>query len=202
MKPLLSIFQPGRMRRGVAAGWAALALAGLPVLAGPGVHGPGGEHLDTPSTAAASGNTPRVEASSETFELVGQLYAEELSLLIDRFETNEPLLEAQVEVESGSLKAVAKFHADHGDYAVDDERLLALLRQPGAHALVFTIVKGQESDLLDATLVTQGAAAAEQAGLAWRPLLAAGGVLLLASGLLLFGRRRRAHSVPGQGGRA
>ena len=204
MKPLLSIFQPGQMRRVVAAGWAALALTGLPVLAGPGAHGPGGEHLDAPSAAAASGSTPRVEASSETFELVGQLYAEQLSLLIDRFETNEPLLEAQVEVESGGLKAVAKFHADHGDYAVDDARLLALLRRPGEHALVFTIVKGQESDLLDATLQHAAASAADEHG----PAVSVGGWvalgLLLAASLLAlyFWRRKRGAFISGLGGRA
>lgn len=162
---------------------AALALAVLPVLAGPGAHGPGGEHADASATVANTGGLPRVEASSDRFELVGQLYAGELSLLIDRFETNEPVLGAQVEVESGGLKAVAKFHGDYGDYAVDDERLLALLRQPGEHALVFTIVNAQESDLLDGTLVHAAGSAAglddhgTGGSLAWWGLAA----LLLAS---------------------
>lgn len=180
------------MRRVVAVAWAALALAGLPVLAGPGAHGPGGEHLDAPSAAAASGGTPRVEASSETFELVGHLYADELSLLIDRFETNEPLLAAQVEVESGGFKAVAKFHADHGDYAVDDERLLALLRQPGEHALVFTIVKGQESDLLDATLMNAhvNGARKDDHDHALEITLWTGGVLVLGGLAGMYGWRR------------
>ena len=74
-----------------------------------------------------------MEAKSETFELVARLGGGELSILIDRFETNEPVLNAQVEVESGKLKAVAKFHADQGDYAVDDAALLGALGQPGAH---------------------------------------------------------------------
>lgn len=145
------------------AGAAALALAVLPALAGPGAHGPGGEHLDAPAATAAAGGAPRVEASSETFELVGQLYEGELSLLIDRYESNEPVLGAQVEVESGGLKAIARFHADHGDYAVDDAPLLALLRQPGEHALVFTIVLGEESDLLDGTLAHGGSAGPDDA---------------------------------------
>lgn len=181
---------------------AALALAVLPALAGPGAHGPGGEHLDAPVTAAAAaGSQPRVEASSDLFELVGQLYAGELSLLIDRFETNEPVLDAQVEVESGGLKAIAKFHADHGDYAVDDARLLALLRQPGEHALVFTIVKGQESDLLDGTLSPAAATALVDEhdiglGAGGRLALVIGAVALAAGAAWFLRRRRVTATLP------
>ncbi len=202
MKAFFFLNQAGRMRRVLVAGAATLALAVLPALAGPGAHGPGGEHLDAPATAAAAGGAPRVEASSETFELVGHLYASELSLLIDRYESNEPLLEAQVEVESGGLKAVAKFHADHGDYAVDDERLLALLRQPGEHALVFTVVKGQESDLLDGTLVHAAGSAAGLDDHGRGGAFALWGLLLLLPlGLaaMWWWRRRRAAMIPGLG---
>lgn len=151
--------------------------------AGPGAHGPDGEHLDAPASAVAAGGVPRVEASSEAFELVGQLYEGELSLLIDRYESNEPLLDAQVEVESGGLKAVAKFHADHGDYAVDDARLLALLRQPGEHALVFTVVKGLDSDLLDGTLTHGGSTGtADEHGAVGTPTLWGLALLLVAGG--------------------
>jgi hypothetical protein len=134
---------------------AALWLAALgPAFAAPGAHGPNGEHLDAPSTLRAASALPRVEASTDTFELVATLQAGELSILIDRYASNEPVLGAQLEVESGGLKAKATFHADLGDYAVDDAKLLALLRTPGEHALVFTLVAGADSDLLDATLLT------------------------------------------------
>ena len=76
----------------------------------------------------------------------------ELSILIDRFDTNEPVLDARVEVESGKLKAPAKFHADHGDYSVDDPGLLSALRQPGAHPVVVTVIAGKDSDLFEGTL--------------------------------------------------
>lgn len=131
--------------------------------AAPGAHGPNGEHLDGGSTASASTGSPRVEAKSEQFELVALLYDTELSILIDRYETNEPVLGADLEVEAGGLKAKAKFHADHGDYAVDDAEFLKRLATPGEHALVFTLVAGKEADLLDGTLVVmkEGAAAAD-----------------------------------------
>lgn len=132
----------------------ALATASLGVAAAPGAHGPGGEHLDAPAGAAVSSTLPRIEAQSEAFELVAELRAGELAILVDRYETNEPVLGATLEVETGARKAEAAFRAEQGDYAVTDAAFLKVLSGPGEHALVFTLVAGQESDLLDATLVT------------------------------------------------
>ncbi|MBC7994295.1 MAG: hypothetical protein H7Z15_13785 [Rhizobacter sp.] len=171
-----------------------MALAS-PALSAPGAHGPNGEHLDGPASAA--GNTdaaPKMEAQSEDFELVATLSGGELSILIDRYQTNEPVLDAKVELESGGLKAVAKFHADHGDYAVDDSALLKALGQPGAHPLVITLIAGKESDLLEGTLNVTAADdnhghAQEHGGwtrLAW----IAGTLALLGVGALLWQRRR------------
>jgi hypothetical protein len=137
----------------------------LGAVAGPGAHGPNGEHLDGPTaTAPSSGSRPHIETKSEQFELVANLGGGEFSMLIDRFATNEPVLNAQVEVESGGLKAKAPFHDDIGDYAVADKAMLKLLGTPGEHAIVITVIHGNESDLLDATLkvtAEQAQAAAE-----------------------------------------
>jgi hypothetical protein len=135
--------------------WSLVALVALGSLAshaGPGAHGPNGEHLDAPAVAASGKASPRIEAKSELFELVGTLAGGELSLLIDRFESNEPLLKAEVEVESGGLKAKAKFHADIGDFSIDEPALLKKLSTPGEHALVITVLAGADSDLLDGVL--------------------------------------------------
>jgi len=144
-----------------------LLLANPPALAAPGAHGPNGEHLDGPTTMRATSALPRVEAKSEAFELVAELRAGELVILIDRFESNEPVLGAKLEVESGALKAVAAFRAEPGDYVVTDAALLKTLAAPGEHGLVFTLLAGQDSDLLDGTLVNAaGSAAAGNAGAA------------------------------------
>ena len=66
------------------------------------------------------------------------------------------MLNAKLEVESGSLKAAAAFRAEAGDYVVTDAALLKALAAPGEHALVFTLVAGKDSDLLDGTLVVAG----------------------------------------------
>lgn len=100
---------------------------------------------------------PTLRAESEQFELVARLYPDELGLYIDRWASNVPLLNAEVEVELNGRKAVAQFHADHGDYAVADADLLRFLNTPGEHALVFTIVAGSETDLLTGTLTVTAA---------------------------------------------
>ena len=130
-----------------------LSLHPATATAAPGAHGPNGEHLDAPATAGYTAQRPRVTAQSDVFELVAELHEAELSIMIDRFDSNEPLLGAVVEVESAGIKAKATFHDDLGDYALGDEKLLALLKKPGEHAPVFTIVAGNVSDLLDGVLV-------------------------------------------------
>jgi len=141
-----------------------LLLASAPALAAPGAHGPNGEHLDGPATMRTASARPRVEANTEAFELVAELRASELAIVVDRYESNEPVLGAQLEVESGPLKAVAAFRADQGDYVVTDAAMLKSLAAPGEHGLVFTLVAGKDSDLLDGKLVNAAAGGAAADG--------------------------------------
>jgi len=145
---------------------ALLLAAPVPAFAGPGAHGPNGEHLDGPTAVRAASALPRIEASSETFELVAELRTGELAILVDRYASNEPVLGARLEVESGALKAVAAFRAEQGDYVVTDAALLKALANPGEHGLVFTLLAGPDSDLLDGKLVNAagGATAAAVKG--------------------------------------
>lgn len=154
---------PPRHLRAVAA-TALLLLATAPALAAPGAHGPNGEHLDAPAPMRAASSPPRVEAHTEAFELVAELRAGELVILVDHYESNEPVLGARLEVESGALKAVAAFRPEQGDYAVTDAALLKALSEPAEHGLVFTLVAGPDSDLLDGTLVSAADPARAAAG--------------------------------------
>jgi len=177
----------------------ALFLAVPFVHAGPGAHGPGGEHLDQPGGAAVPSSRPRVEARSDLFELVASLRDGELAILVDRFETNEPVLGAELEVESGGRKANAKFRADRADYAVDDPAIIKALAAPGEHALVFTLKAGNDADLLDGTLVV-GAHGTAQASSTDRlaraidgyltPIVVVVAVISALIGLLRWRRRR------------
>lgn len=131
-----------------AIGAALLLAASVPAVAG-GEHGH--DHGDAP--AAESGKAlPTVTAVSESFELVGRLQHDELSILIDRATTTEPVLNAELSVELDGRSAVAPFHADHGDYSLTDAEMLGKLRQVGSKALMFTLVAGAESDLLTGEL--------------------------------------------------
>uniref|UniRef100_UPI0035AEAED1 hypothetical protein n=1 Tax=Hylemonella sp. TaxID=2066020 RepID=UPI0035AEAED1 len=164
-------------------------------------HG-GDDHGDKAKAVNAAG-LPRVEAHSDAFELVGRLDDAGLTLLVDRYDSNAPVLGAKVSVESGGIEADATFRAGSGDYAVTDERLLALLRQGDEHALVFTIMLGAESDLLDGTLRRpQVVAPAEHpTGLPWGQVLVGLVVLaaLLAAAYVYLLRRARARLLPGLG---
>lgn len=179
---------------------ATLALVTSTTFAAPGAHGPDGEHLDVPAAAAAASAAPRIEAKSEAFELVGQIQGGELSILINRFATNEPVLGASVDLESGNLKAKAPYRADQGDYTVADASFLKAVGRPGSHPLVITVTAGTEADLLEGTLAVPAEThdhAADAAG--WRRWATAA-----LAGLLVLGAawgawrtwRRRGASAP------
>lgn len=178
-----------------------LALATSLAWAAPGAHGPGGEHLDAPATAGARAAAPRIEARSEDFELVGLLQGGELSILINRFETNDPVLGAVVEVESGNLKAKAPFHGDHGDYAVADEAFVKAVSRPGAHPIVVTVTAGKDADLLEGTLNVPAAdSGPATAAISWRTGAAAAiAALFAAAGAWALWRRRRTGTGSPQG---
>lgn len=94
----------------------------------------------------------RIETSSEKFELVGYLQEDEFSILIDRYDSNEPVLNGQLEAvldDGKEIKAIATFHADHGDYAITDKRFLNALAEPGKHALHFRLRVANETDFLN-----------------------------------------------------
>lgn len=176
--------------------WFAISLA----LAAPGAHGPDGEHIDAPgASSTATQTTPRTETFTENFELVATLYSSELSVLVDDYNTNAPILNAQLQVEVGDLTAQATFHKDAGDYAFDDPTLLQVLQQPGQHELIFTLVKDQQSDLLLATLNTQneGDDHGHEHRLLDSPLgwIGAALALLLLIALVLRVRRKASHTV-------
>lgn len=196
----------GLMMPTLIAAFTLLSLYMPTAVAAPGAHGPNGEHLDAPPTAGATALRPRVTAQSDVFELVAELHEGELSIMIDRFDTNEPLMGAKVEVESAGIKARATFHDDLGDYALDDEKLLALLKKPGEHALVFTIVAGNASDLLDGVLVNTADTAAyghhQDHAHTWMVAFIAPALLLGVVGTFLLWRRVRSRNLLGGPGRA
>ena len=198
MKPRMKSPLRLKLKHSLAA--AALCTLALASHAAPGAHGPDGEHLDAAPGAAAAGAAalPRFEAQSELFEVVGRLQAEGLSLYLNRFQSSEPVLQAQLQIESGALQGTAAFRPEQGDYLLEDAALLQALRQPGQHALVLTVIAGEQSDLLEGSLDVsaplQGGHGHEHTLLEELalPLTLVGGGLLLAGGGIWFLRRGKA----------
>jgi hypothetical protein len=95
---------------------------------------------------------PRFEARSDLFELVGILDGKVLWLYLDKADSNEPIEQASIEIESGSFKGKAV--ASPGGVF----KLMApALAQPGQHALTITVEAGEDSDLLTASLEMKAA---------------------------------------------
>ena len=110
-------------------------------------HGGEDHGAEAPPVASAS-IAPRASAQTEDFELVAQLHGTTLTFTLDRFATNAPVVDAQIEVESGTvLKAVAQQVAP-GVYTVKADALAI----PGKYPLNFSVQAGDTSDLLAATL--------------------------------------------------
>ncbi len=146
----------------------------------------GDDHKDhahaAPATVVETSHAvPTLRIESDQFELVARLYPGELGIYIDHWASNTPVLNASVEVELNGKKAVATFHADHGDYAVTDPELLKLLHAEGEHALIFSIDAEKDADLLTGTLTVSGESSVQ----AMQKITGKPGLWLLVGGVAL-----------------
>ena len=96
--------------------------------------GPGHDHGDQPA-AVVGATSPRVSAHSDLFELVAKVEDGSLKIYLDRYDTNEPVTNAKIEVEVGSVKGMAVAQAD-GSYSFTSD----VLTKPADLSVSFTIV--------------------------------------------------------------
>ena len=170
----------------------AVALAAPPLTG----HAHGGEdHGDASAPAPVASATPRAQAQSEDFELVAEVQGQALVLFLDRFDSNAPVVGAQVEVDSGGPPAMAAETAP-GVYRV----AAGPWTQPGHYPLTVSVQAGDTADLLSATLDVPAAAAAAPAAVGSpattkRSFWALAGALALAA-LGGFAWRRHRASTP------
>ena len=161
--------------------WPAIALADA-----------GHDHGAAPSAVSAT-LAPRIEAQSESFELLAVLESGKLTLYLDRFATNEPVSNARIEIESGAFKAVAQPDAD-GAYTAPGEAFA----KPGQYPLVFTIQAADGSDLLNGTLTVPQPAGQSTHGHGWTEWLiwiSSGVVVVFGAAWLLLRRRRTSRAA-------
>ncbi len=154
----------------------------------------GHDHGAPPLNLSASAS-PRAEATSDDLELVAVAKRDELTIYLDRFESNEPVVDAIVGLESPAGRLDAKQAAD-GTYRA----VAAWLARPGRHDLIATVQKDGVEDVLAFSLdipapgsvAGSQASAAHEARFHWDDVLLIGiGIAGGAIGGVILGRRRR-----------
>ena len=156
--------------------------------------GAGHDHDDTPAAAAGKA-LPRVTSHSDLFELVGVVDKDEMTIYIDRYGTNEPVKDAKIDIEIGTVKGVAIMQPD-GSYLFKND----VLARPGELAVSFTVVTDKDADLLAGDLKIGSLADDHADDTASRPwlrwaLYAGGALLLIGIAADVLRRRKRTSSV-------
>jgi membrane fusion protein, heavy metal efflux system len=106
-----------------------------------------GHDHGAPPTPVSTTIAPRVDASSTLFELIGVFRQGKLTLYLDRFITNEPVKDADIEVETpkGAVKATPN---PDGTYVLD----AAFAAKGERHDLIFTVTAAGDVDVLTGVL--------------------------------------------------
>ena len=168
-----------------------LAVVAIALSAHAGGDGSDG-HTHAPSVPVVPVSVPtalaRISTQTEQFELVGVLEGKVLKLYLDQFASNAPVTQAQIEVESGTWKAVAT-EVSPAVYTLP----AAPLERPGKHPLTITVQAGDSVDLMEATLESSPVMAEVAHPRSWSEGVVwwGAGTLLLAGVSLVALRRRR-----------
>lgn len=193
--------QPGNTgNTGRAGKLLAAALLTLPLLVGT-------RAIAAPAGPAAPGADTRVEAQTESFELLVQAQGPRLTLYLDRYADNAPVTDARIELDASGSSVAVKAQPD-GSYAAelpDGARRTTL-------PLTVVVTAGETSDLLALELPAQPAASASAAdakadadgappdrdvtpAAVLRGLLVAAGLIALTAwALRALGRRHTLHA--------
>ena len=119
--------------------------------ASPGAHGPNGEHLETSNNVVVSAN-PKFETFTETFELLGELFENQLVIYLHDFKSNVPVEGAAIELESGGLLATIEYSELLQAYTLANQEMFELLSKDGEHEIILTVMTEDSGDLLSANL--------------------------------------------------
>jgi len=145
-----------------------------------------GAEARAPVSLFASGSA--LELKSPDVELLGVLQDGKLTVFADRYATNEPILNAKIELESNGRK-LQLLATKEGSYTAAAD----WLKQPGTHEIVVSVEAAGLEDLLIGTLQIPGLKPNEARGRAWLDYgkWAAGGIAGVIVLLVLFKRMRR-----------
>lgn len=181
-----------------------LATAPLAIHTPHAVAGPGHDHGDNKSAPVAQG-TPRFNAHSELFELVGVVNHGTLTLYLDRYADNTPVTAGAIELEikpaQGAALTLKAAPAEEGVFTA----ALAKPFGPGAYAITATVsatLDGKtETDLLAATLeISAGQPLNSRSHQRSTEYVAIGSALAAILGVLAWWKLRRRRVLPSFGG--
>lgn len=127
-------------------------LLSLTAQSSPGAHGPNGEHLDMEQNNQATPR-PKFESFTESFELLGEVFSNELIIYLHDFESNTPVQSASIDLEVGSLAASATYDKAQNRYIINDNGIVNALNVSGEHEVIMTIMTDDNGDLLVANFV-------------------------------------------------
>lgn len=159
------------------------AVMAVMALAAPSSAHEGHDHGGPPPPTASAQAAPRAEAQSALFEFVAVARGNALEIHLDRFDTNEPVVGATIEIDTPAGPATAA--ADGDLYRLEAD----WVRQPGAHDLIATVTSGTDVDFLTTTLTIPEAPA---------PVVTAGGGWLVGSALATEVREALAVDLKGR----
>jgi len=106
-----------------------------------------GHDHDVAATSVTLPASPRAETSSETFELVTVARSGEIVIYLDGFQSNEPILDANVEIETPQGSVHARPAGD-GTYRFP----APWAANTGRYDLIATVTKGGDADILTFTI--------------------------------------------------
>jgi hypothetical protein len=153
----------------------------------PALAGEGHDHDAAPAGAEGQAS-PRVQAHSDLFELVGIVEKGQMTVYLDRYATNEPVTNAKIEFEAGAQKGVATPQPD-GTYLIKFDAL----SKPGEMPFSFTVAAGSDTDLLAGELHIEDTHGPEEAaGRPWVRWAGIAAAALAALAAVPFALRRLA----------
>jgi RND family efflux transporter MFP subunit len=121
----------------------------------------GHDHGIEPPAAATVPSSPRVVATSETYQFVGIVEGEVLVIYLDRAADNSPITTARIELTLDGGPVKVEPNKRDGTYEATSE----LLRETGSHEVLVTLSEGDTNDLLvGALLIPARKDSAEGAG--------------------------------------
>lgn len=158
---------------------------------GQAIAGEGHDH-DAPAPTSGATVLPRFEAHSDRFEMVGVVNGQTLTVYLDRFENNQPVTDARIQLQVGEQKL--PLAAQDGTYTATLPQPLA----PGLIPITAELQQGNDTDLLAGELDLHGDEQAAVATRNWRrwalPAAVGAGVIAVLA-LLVTRRQGRARSV-------